>query len=357
MKWLDVNHLNAMALGATFLGTGGGGDPYIGRLMAEAAIARFGPVPVVDIEELPPSGLIVPAAMMGAPTVMLEKIPSGQEVKMAVQRLEKALQREAVAIMTMEAGGINSMIPLAVAAEMGLPIVDGDTMGRAFPELQMTSLHIHGIAATPMVIVDEKGNSMVIDAIDNPWTERLARTATVAMGGSAIIALYPLTVKQASHAIVRGTLSKALSLGELLQDTTRDAADKLRTLCEQYGASTMFTGKVVDVVRHSTDGFARGTMSALGLGKNDDVLRVEFQNENLLAMLNGTIMASVPDLICILDTETLRPITTEGLTYGQRIIVVSLAAEAIWHTDKGLATVGPRYFGYDFDYIPLRRVL
>ncbi len=357
MKSLSIKDLDALALGATFLGTGGGGDPYIGRLMAEAAISRYGPVSLADIEELPEDGLIVPAAMMGAPTVMLEKIPSGQEVKMAVERLEKSLQREAVAIMTIEAGGINSLIPLAVAAELGLPIIDGDTMGRAFPELQMTSLHVHGLSATPMVIVDEKGNNMVIEAIDNMWTERLARTATIAMGGSAIIALYPLTVRQAYPSIVRGTLSKAWKIGQLLQDTSRDPEDKLRVLYQSYEASHLFSGKVVDVVRHSTDGFARGTMSAIDLGGEEDVLRVEFQNENLLAMLNGTIIASVPDLICILDSETLQPITTEGLTYGQRIVVLSLPAEPVWHTAKGLETVGPRYFGYDFDYIPLRRTL
>ncbi|MCY0909360.1 MAG: DUF917 domain-containing protein [Sulfobacillus thermotolerans] len=357
MKSLHVEDLDALALGATFLGTGGGGDPYIGRLMAEAAMTRFGPIRVATIDELPSDGLIVPAAMMGAPTVMLEKIPSGHEVKMAVERLEKFLQRQAVAIMTIEAGGINSLIPLAVAAELGLPIIDGDTMGRAFPELQMTSFHVHGLAATPMVIVDEKGNNMVIEAIDNPWTERLARTATIAMGGSAIIALYPLTVTQAKEALVRGTLSKALAIGQLLHNGALDIGDKLRILTHTYTANPIFSGKVVDVIRHSTDGFARGTMSAEGLNGDHDVLRIEFQNENLLAMVNGTIMASVPDLICVLDSETLQPITTEGLNYGQRITVLSLPAEPIWHTPKGLETVGPRYFGYDFDYVPTRRAL
>ncbi len=354
MKMLGIKDLDALALGATFLGTGGGGDPYIGRLMAEAAITEFGPVTLADIEDLPDNGLIVPAAMMGAPTVMLEKIPSGQEVKTAVKRLEQSVQREAVAIMTIEAGGINSLIPLAVAAELALPIIDGDTMGRAFPELQMTSLHVHGLSATPMVIVDEKGNNMVIEAIDNPWTERLARTATIAMGGSAIIALYPLTVQQAKCSIIRGTVSKALAIGKLLKHPAIDPQNKLTILNQGYNAHCLFTGKVVDVIRHSTDGFARGTMSAVSLASGQDVLRVEFQNENLLAMLNGTIVASVPDLICILDTETLQPITTEGLTYGQRIVVLSLPADPIWHTAKGLETVGPRYFGYDFDHISLR---
>ena len=43
------------------------------------------------------------------------------------------------AILCIEAGGLNSTIPFVAAAKLGLPIVDGDAMGRAFPELQMVS--------------------------------------------------------------------------------------------------------------------------------------------------------------------------------------------------------------------------
>ena len=66
-----------------------------------------------------------------------------------------------------EAGGLNSTIPIAVAASAGLPIIDGDGMGRAFPELQMVSMTMHQIAACPMVMADEKGNSLVLNTVDN----------------------------------------------------------------------------------------------------------------------------------------------------------------------------------------------
>lgn len=56
----------------------------------------------------------------------------------------------------MEAGGVNSMIPIVVAAQLGLPMVDCDGMGRAFPELQMVTFHLDRISATPMAITDEK---------------------------------------------------------------------------------------------------------------------------------------------------------------------------------------------------------
>lgn len=353
MRQIAADVLPALALGATILGTGGGGDPYIGQLMAEAAIRRYGPVQLLDVTELPAEGLVIPAAMMGAPTVMVEKIPNGHEIGIAVQSLEKVLRQRAVAIMSGEAGGINSLIPVAVAAQLGLPMVDADSMGRAFPELQMTSFALHGIKSTPMVLVDEKGNSILLDTIDNPWTERLARNSTVVMGGSAMLAFYPMTTSQARAASVPGTLGKAIAIGQSLQKKGVEADEKLRDLQQLTGGRIIFRGKVVDVWRHSQDGFARGTVTVVGLAdRAPETLRVEFQNEHLIALINGVPVAMVPDLITILDQETLTAITTEGLSYGQRVAVMVMPCDPVWRTPAGLALVGPRYFGYDIDYLP-----
>ena len=70
--------------------------------------------------------------------------------------------------MSCEAGGLNSTTPFTVAAELGIPLVDADMMGRAFPELQMCTPTLYGVTATPMAIADEKGNSAVINTIRQP---------------------------------------------------------------------------------------------------------------------------------------------------------------------------------------------
>lgn len=190
---ITEDDMEAIATGGAFLGTGGGGDPYIGKLMAQSAISQYGQVTVLPVEDVPDDWLCVPVCMMGAPTVMVEKLPSGDEAGRALEQLEAFLGRKADALICIEAGGLNSTIPFAVAAATGLPLIDGDGMGRAFPELQMVSFTMQGIAATPMVIADEKGNSSVINAISNKWTERLARSQTVEMGGAALVALYPMS--------------------------------------------------------------------------------------------------------------------------------------------------------------------
>ncbi|MOA18248.1 hypothetical protein D3C78_1385530 [compost metagenome] len=86
-------------------------------------------------------------------------------------------------------------------------------------------------------------------------------------------------------------------------------------------------------------------------------MKVYFQNENLLAEKNGQVIAMTPDLICLVDYETLLPVTTESLKYGKRVRVIGLPANPKWRTEKGVETVGPRYFGYDYDYAPIEELV
>ncbi|MGH2282644.1 DUF917 domain-containing protein, partial [Enterococcus faecalis] len=67
-----------------------------------------------------------------------------------------------------------------------------------------------------------------------------------------------------------------------------------------------------------------------------------FQNENLIGEKDGQVIAITPDLICMVDLETLTPVTTESLKYGKRDQVMGLKAYAAWRTKKGIETVGPR---------------
>ena len=100
--------------------------------------------------------------MMGAPTVMVEKLPRGDEIIRAFRALQDFLGREITHTVSIEAGGLNSTTPFSVAAHMGIPLVDADGMGRAFTEIQMVTPTMYGVSATPMALADEKGNAAII---------------------------------------------------------------------------------------------------------------------------------------------------------------------------------------------------
>ena len=96
-------------------------------------------------------------------------------------------------------------------------------MGRAFPELQMCLPSLSGVSATPMAMADEKGNSVVISTISNRWTERIARSVTIDMGCSAMIALYAMTGAQLKQMTVPRTLLLAEDIGRVARETRSGA--------------------------------------------------------------------------------------------------------------------------------------
>jgi DUF917 family protein len=350
MLKIDLDELGDIARGAAILGTGGGGDPHIGRLLAAAAVREHGPVTLVPPAEVPDDALVLPVAMMGAPTVMVEKLPSAEQIGLAVDTLATYLGRSVTHIACAEAGGVNSLIPVAAAAQLGLPLVDGDGMGRAFPELQMVIPTLYGVRATPMSIADEKGNRGVFHTVTNHWAERLARSAAIDMGCSTMISTFAMSGAQAREALVPDTLSLCAELGRLVRVARAEHTDPVDAVVERLGGRRLFAGKVVDVERRTTGGFAKG--EAVVEGVDDDAgskLVLSFQNEHLVATRNGRVLVSVPDLICTLDRESGDAVTTEALRFGQRITVIAAPADPRWHTAEGLELAGPRYFGYDID--------
>jgi uncharacterized protein len=358
MRQIKIEDLDDMALGAAVLGTGGGGNPYIGRLMAQAALREHGPVTLIDASELNDDDMVAPAAMMGAPTVMIEKIPSGTEVVRAFKALEAYLGKPLTAVMSAEAGGLNSVVPFTVAAALRIPMVDADGMGRAFPELQMMIPALNGISAWPMSLADEKGNAAIISTINNRWTETLARTITIEMGTSSMIALYAMTGKQVKESAVHGTITEIERIGRALRAAHANHLDPVEAVREVTGGMVIWTGKIADIQRRTETGFARGEAIIEGTDAfAGDSLNVAFQNEFLLARTSDRVLATTPDLITMLDAETGGPITTEELRYGFRVAVLAIPCDPRWRTPAGIDLVGPRYFGYDIDFIPVEERL
>lgn len=352
-RLIGQQEIEDIALGAAVLGTGGGGDPYIGKLMAVQSIRECGRATMVSADEIDDDAQVAMAAMMGAPTVMVEKLPSGKEVVEAFLALQAYLGRKIDYTTSAEAGGLNSTIPFTVAARLNIPIVDADGMGRAFPELQMVTPTMYGISATPMAIGDEKGNRAVINTPTNRWTETVARTITIDMGSTALIALYPMTGRQLKEGMVLGTLTRAEQIGRALRTAHDMHRNTVEAVADVTSGKVFFRGKLADVQRRTERGFARGEARIQGTGDDEGhALVIHFQNEALMAIRDGERVASVPDLIVVLDAETGQPITTEGLRYGFRVVVLAIPCDPKWRTPAGLALVGPRYFGYDVDYAP-----
>ena len=151
LKEITLEDIRPIAIGAGILGTGGGGNPYLGGLHLAAIIREKGVQTLLDPFQLADDALVCVAGNIGAPTVSIEKLPEGTEMLRALRLLEEHIGRAFDAIAIAEIGGANSMQPLIAGLLAGIPTIDSDSMGRAFPEIQMSSfLFDSGVTVAPL---------------------------------------------------------------------------------------------------------------------------------------------------------------------------------------------------------------
>lgn len=351
MMLFGLDDIEPLAVGSAVLGSGGGGNPYVGALLLRSSMEAKGlnKISVTPFDQIDESDFLICSAGMGSPAIGIEKLATYTDHLRAFRGLESYVGRKATLVSPIEIGGINSLVPLVVASQTGLPVADGDGEGRAFPELQMTTLTGYGLSASPVCLAEERGNTLIINGISDIWVERIARAATVTFGGRAYVAIYPLEGRDYLRGAIPNSLSHAVNIGRSLLEGIqhKNAEDALVESCD---AKLIFVGKVVDVKRYNTRGFAVGYTKVEGLdGYAHDIMKVSFQNEYLLAETGGARgerrrAAVTPDIISIHDMETLLPITTDSLRYGQRCKVFSIPVSRKWEFPGADELVGLKAF-------------
>ena len=352
--WIvSADEIESIALGAGVLGTGGGGNPYLGKWRLWEVLRRGGQARVISPEQVPDDAWIATVGGMGAPTVGIERISQGEEMLGALKALESYLGEPIPYVITGEVGGSNSLSALLVSAQSGRIAVDGDGMGRAFPELQMNTFVISGIPVAPLAVCDVRGQTTIVShVLDAKWGERIARAVTVQMGGASGLAARPMRGSELKRSAVWNTLTLAKQLGEVVRRARKERSDPASAMVEATSGQILFRGKIADVSRRTTAGFARGRMTLRAHGSSDE-LQIEFQNENLIAQRDSQVLATVPDLITLVTEDDGEPVGTEVLRYGLRVAVLGIPCTPQLRSEHALKFVGPRAFGYDVNYVPL----
>ncbi|MQA83138.1 MAG: DUF917 family protein [Streptosporangiales bacterium] len=339
----DIEHL---VLGAQLVSSGGATIGTVPSAWLRRTLAGAGPVRLVPVSDLSPETLCVPVGNVGSPTVLEEKLPAGEEFVHAVRGIEDRLGTPAGAVAALDVASINALTPVIAAAQLGLPLVDADGMGRMFPLIELTVWAAAGLPASPITLVNTHGDVITIDCADNQRIESLARPAIIALGGWCAAALYPMNAATLARHGIHGSFSQALRLGRTLAEAQERGSPRGADLARELGARLLFTGAVVEVSRPTAAGFARGVVVIADRTDPDRMLRLEVQNECLLALVDGRVAAAVPDVICPIEQGSCLPVGVEQLYYGQVLDVLCFAADPAWHTPEGLALAGPAAFGY-----------
>lgn len=362
MKHLTTDMLADLSAGAAFLATGGGGDPHLTYLSACEGLNTYGPAKLIKPGELADDALVVAIGAVGAPTTSLELLPSIDESILVLEAYRAQTGRKVDAVVSFEIGGGNSLIPIVAAAANDIPVIDGDGMGRALPEATMMTYAIAGVHPTPAVALDYAGNTELIEADTSESYERIIRDFSMQRGGMALSAEFQMTGAKMKSCIVPETVTLSIELGKILRSrsgTADQLADQIRDLFEPtiYGTFRhLFTGLVADMSTRVVGGYDIGKAIVTSIGGDGPDLEIDIKNEYLVARLGDQILASVPDLICILDSETAQPINAERLRFGQRVTIYAIGSPPHYRTPEALKVVAPKCFGFDFDFVPLEQL-
>jgi DUF917 family protein len=365
---IDKQAIEEITLGASILATGGGGDPEIGLLWTFNVLNEGKTIVMVDPMDIPDDILGASVGCLGAPVVLTEKPPSYDVLNRAIGRLQKYWGKELEATIPLECGGVNSTVAYAAAGELGVPVIDVDGMNRAFPELQMTSWVTNGVNASPTVTCDDRGNVTVVDTgDDNRMAENICRRTAMAYGGISWISTYPMTGKEVKDASILNSQSIAWELGKAVFRARKQHLDPVKEMLDSLKATRnvvgkrVFKGKIVDISREfggeATKGFSLGKIKMEGLDEyKGSTALIDFQNEWLNLRVDGKVRCVPPDLIAIVDSDTGEPIRSDIMKYGYRGSIILIPAHERMRTPKGIQLFGPRYFGYDMDYIPVEEL-
>lgn len=369
---IGADDLPALALGSSVLACGGGGNPYYGYLVAREVLAKSGPVSVIELDEMEPDSLAILSALMGAPLVGIEKPLSLTALLSGFRAVQRSAKARIGAFVAAEVGGAQSVLPLLLSAHSGWPTLDGDGMGRAFPEAQMCTFLIHGLLpGAPLALSDDHG--LLFHLPYQPFKRRSPRFGGTSRTGRFFgVALERLLRRYCAHkggliqitasldrsslerSLVRGSFRLALEIGRAVEAARADGQDPVAPISDIAGGRRLFAGKVADVERRFRGGHDWGVLRIEGLDEDRGRrAEISFKNEFLILRVDGQAVLTVPDLIAVVERETGAPVTTEVLRPGLRISVLGLPCTALYRAPEALRVVEPRAFGYDLPFVGL----
>ena len=324
---------------------------------------------MVSLDEVPDSwNIIVPTGVGGGGAweyvterVKKQNLPTVTDGQgRAVEALAKYAGKKVDALIRFE-GAASTLQTFNAAVYLNIPVIDACPIGRSVPEIEQQLTYIHGISMTPATAVTRWGDVVIIDkAADGYRVEDIFRAVAVASGGGVSEAQTMMSGKDAKQCVIKGAVSSAIAWGRALREAREQGKDPVAALLKAANGHKLFHGVVTKADGRGDRGFTWWDVELKGLNEyQGHTYRLYLKNENIVAWLDGVPDAMMPDLICNLDPKTGDTIFGQGLgayPMNAEVVMVGIPNSPMLRTPKALEIVGPRHFGFDFDYRPLEEI-
>lgn len=360
MKHIDYDWIKPLFWGSIFLGVGGGGKANNILSLCEEIFSKGLTIPLLDIENLETSKDYAAVGLIGSTEVIDDFYCTGQEGIEALNKLQSITGTEVQGLFTLECAGVNVLYPILVASLLKIPFIDGDSMGRAFPELQMTTFHLNNQPLMPFILCNTGLKIFEYYDVDNFLLDLNIRHVLSEENNIGFFASCASTGNSLKKMLIPRTLSLTYEIGKAFMDFSsyEDIMNNLikATKNSIYGASIeLFVGEIDNIENVEHKNWQSIYLKGIKHNKRE-TFQILTQNENLIAYKNNSLSAMAPDLISLINLDSLTPVSNNDLSKGMQVAVVGTPAPIVWKTIDGLNIVGPKCFGYKSPYKPLEKL-
>lgn len=365
IRELSEQELIDMMVGSSIQATrGNNSEKMIERIIsAREAGKKF---TIISVDEIPDDWMAVVTCGVGGglPWEYVEERIKSQNINRigspqleAVKALSRYLDKDFKALIRSEPAGA-TLTAMLTATELGIPIVDACLSGRARPEVQQQIPFVVGIPATPAAMVTLWGDTLILEcSVDDYRLEDLARGVAVASGGAVWLAMNAMSGRDIKRGVIPGNLTQAMLFGRTIREAREKRTDPVEALVEVSNGYKLFHGVVVESEYRSDRGFHWADVKLKGIREyQGHVYKIFIKNENIISWLDDKPDVMSPDLICNLNPQTGDAVNTwgrKGYPIGQEVVMVGIPANPLWRKHRGIEVLGPRHFGFDFDYVPI----
>jgi len=366
----DVKDTEDLCVGATILGTGGGGSLETGLSYFRHLLNAGKKIRMISMEDVPDDAIVIHPAGVGSIAPSGDKkrrtwdstveglFDTDHPLLSGLRLMEEIIGTKVYAIVPVEIGGMNTALAALLASLANIPFVDADTIGRAKPELEMQSYTLHGIPITPLILFDGRGNTVIVRSVAGYRdAEQIARSLSVLWGGATSVRC-PVKGDVFKKSIIPGGVSKSIEIGKARREAIERGDDPLKAVIGASGGTLLFQGQVTQFEWQDRGGFMFGSYQITGKDRFEGhVFKIWMKNENLISWMDEEPYVISPDLICAVKTDGATPFTNDEVRKGMDVTVFGVPPHPLWRTPEGIELVSAVHFGYDLPYRPLEAVV